>query len=181
MGKIWIIMIDKKTSFLITGPRKAGKSTLCLDILHHIRTFELSVGGVLTTQNTERWFYLIQSDKKVLFEAKSHESAVTVGKFRINKQNLQLAKQHIKQGYKSDFLFIDEIGFLEMEGHGYFPVLETALTRSSGNFLVVRESILNDFISKFNLKFDYVVLRCEFGKNQSLLNQVKRKIDKEFD
>ncbi|MHA1976745.1 MAG: nucleoside-triphosphatase [Candidatus Hodarchaeales archaeon] len=173
-------MVDRNFSYLITGSRKSGKSTLCLDILHHIQRYSISVGGVITIQDLERWFYLIQSDKKVLFEAKEHESAVTIGKYRISERNLQLAIQHIRGGQDSKFLFIDEIGILEMDGRGYFPVLEIALTRSQGNIIVIRESIFDDFINKFDLKFDFVVLRCEFGKNQPLLSQVRRKIDKEL-
>ncbi|MHA1995369.1 MAG: nucleoside-triphosphatase [Candidatus Hodarchaeales archaeon] len=174
-------MVDKNPSFLITGPRKSGKSTLCLDILHHIQKRELTVGGVITIQNAVRWFFLIQSDKRVLFEARSHESAVSVGTFRISRENLGLAKEHIKRGQTSDFLFIDEIGILEMNGKGYSSVLETVLSRPQGNIIVVRESIFDDFLQKFELIFDYSVLRCNFDENQSLLDQVKRKIDKEFD
>ncbi|PWI48019.1 hypothetical protein CEE45_08955 [Candidatus Heimdallarchaeota archaeon B3_Heim] len=173
-------MARNSPSFLITGPHKAGKSTLCLDILNHVQTRELSTGGVITLQNNVRWFYLIQSKKKVLFEARNHESSVSIGKFRISEENLQLALQHIAQGLDCEYLFIDEIGILEMSGKGYFPVLETALTRPQGNIIVIRESIFDNFLSEFSLKFDYEVLRCSFGKNKSLLNQVKRKIDKNF-
>ncbi len=171
-------MVSKNPSFLITGPSKSGKSTLCLEILNHIQNHELSAGGVITILNTVRCFYLIQSEEKISFEAKNHESSVSIGKFRISEKNMQLALQHISSGQDCAYLFIDEIGILEMDGKGYFPVLETALTRPQGNIIVLRESIFDDFLSEFSLKFDYEVLRCSFGKNQSLLNQVKRKIDK---
>ena len=171
-------MVQEASSFLITGPRGAGKSTLCLEILRYIQACEFSVGGVITIQDTERWFYLIQSDKKVQFEAEIHEPSISVGKFRINSNNLNQATQHIMNGRDSDFLFIDEVGILEMNGKGYFSVLETALKRPQGNIIVVRESIFDDFISKFNLQFEYIVLKCRFGKNQRLLDDVIRKIDK---
>ncbi len=167
-------------SFLITGPSRAGKSTLSYKILEHIQDRGFSAGGVITLQNSSRWFYLIQSGERLRFEAFNDEPVVKIGKFYISKTNLEQAIQHIKDARNLDFLFIDEIGILEMNGGGYFPVLKSSLSRTRGNIFIVRESIFEDFKRKFNPKFNYEVLRCSFELNPTHLNHVKRKIDKEF-
>jgi nucleoside-triphosphatase THEP1 len=173
-------MNNSSPSYLITGPSKAGKSTLGYDILKYIQKQGLSAGGVITLQNDRRWFYLIQSKLKIPFEAEDDQPSVNVGKFRISKDNLNQANDHIQNALGLDFLFIDEVGILEMNGGGYFPILESAFSRTQGNIIVVRESIFEEFRTIFNLNFDYEVLRCSFDLNPSHLVQMKRKIDKEF-
>ncbi len=173
-------MTKKHLTFLITGPRKSGKSTLCLDILNYVRKLNFSAGGVITLQNAERWFYLIQNEQKVRFEANNDEPSVKIGKFTISKDHLNRANQSIKDGCDSDFLFIDEIGLLEMNRRGYFPFLDMAVKRAGCNIFVIRESIVNNFIDEFGYSRDNIILRCNFSKNLPHLEQIKRKIDKEY-
>jgi nucleoside-triphosphatase THEP1 len=167
-------------SFLITGPSRTGKSSLGYKILQYIQDRGFSAGGVITLQNSARWFYLIQSRKKVPFEATDEEQSVEIGKFQISKPNLEYAISHIKDAKDLDFLFIDEIGILEMNGGGYFPVLEMSVSRAYGNIFIVRESIFDIFKTRFNLKFDYDILHCSYDNNSSHLSHMKRKIDKDF-
>ncbi len=77
-------MPENRPSFIITGPTKGGKSTLCWEVLQYLQSSDIAVGGVITLQNSVRWFYLIQSDKKISFEGNKQEDYMPVGKFRIN-------------------------------------------------------------------------------------------------
>ena len=93
----------KRPSYLITGPSKAGKSTLCMDILHYLKNNNEDVGGVITVQNLIRWMYLIQDDRKIRFEAKSGEEFIRVGKFNIHKGTMKQAINQIQKNLKNGF------------------------------------------------------------------------------
>lgn len=79
-------MPEKRPSFIITGPTKGGISTLCWEVLQYLQSSDIAGGGVTTLQNSVRWFYLVQSDKKISFEGNKQENYLPVGKFRIKMQ-----------------------------------------------------------------------------------------------
>ncbi|MFX0181587.1 MAG: nucleoside-triphosphatase [Candidatus Hodarchaeota archaeon] len=146
-------------SFIITGPKRAGKSTLCWHLLKYIRKQAVvTAGGVITLQNQKRYFYLISENIKLPFQSLNDEELIKIGQYKIHKINLKLAVDSIWKGIKSDILFIDEIGILELQEKGYHPVLETAISRVKSNILVVRESILNEFIKRYPQARDYEVV-----------------------
>jgi len=150
-------MISK--SFIITGPRRAGKSTLCWRLLGYFRKqATMTIGGVITLQNHKKYFYLISEDVKIPFEANNNEEFVKIGHYKIHKTNLKLAINSIQKSLRSDFLFIDEIGILELQEKGYYPVLETVISRDKSNILVVRESILDEFIALYPQLSEYEVV-----------------------
>jgi nucleoside-triphosphatase THEP1 len=169
-------MPQKRPSFIITGPSNGGKSTLCWKVLQHLKNSVYSVGGVITLQDTTRWFYLVQSYKRIAFEATSGEKYLSVGKYQISKSNLEQAILHIQDGLNCHYLFIDEIGTLEREGKGYYPVLKKAFERDEGNIFVVRESILKEIVDHYNPEFDYQLLRITNKEIQEPLKMIKAEI-----
>jgi nucleoside-triphosphatase THEP1 len=173
-------MDNKKPSFIITGPSKSGKTTLCWDILQYLNNAGVTTGGVITLQNNERLFYLIQSKEKVSFEAREMEDFIPIGKFRVSQANLAKALLHIRDGQKSDYLFIDEIGLLEMENNGFYPELKSAVTRNEGNIFVVREGFIPKFQEKYDIQFDFGILRCKSHQNHELYSSAITKINTEY-
>ena len=72
---------------------------------------------------------IVLDDRKIRFEAKKDEEFIQVGKFQIHRGNMQQAIDQIERSLESDYLFVDEIGILEMNRGGYYPVLGKAFSR----------------------------------------------------
>lgn len=167
-------------SFIITGPKDAGKSTLCWQVLEYLNQLPVSKGGVITLQNDKKWFYLITDNSKIPFEASETEEFIPIGHFRVHKANLERTINSIQASLDSDYLFIDEIGLLELQGSGYFPVLHKVLSRDLGNILVVREMILNEFLSRFPQTRNYRIIPVENHATPSPLNIIKKYINQQI-
>ena len=164
-------------SFIITGPKDAGKSTLCWQVLEYLNQLPVSKGGVITLQNDKKWFYLIAEDLKIPFEANETEEFIPIGRFRIHKANLDYTISSIKTNLNRNYLFIDEIGLLELQGSGYFPVLNAVLSREHGNILVVRKMILKEFLSRFPQTKTYKIVQVENRETSLPLNIIKNHIN----
>ena len=171
-------MRTRRPSFIITGPRRAGKSTLCMQILQYLKNHRKDAGGVITTQNSSKWIYLVQANRKIRFEARIDEECIQVGKFRVHKENMKQAVDHIMKSLENEYLFIDEIGILEMNKGGFYPALEKAFSRREGNMFTVRESILEEILDSYNVSIDFQIIRVANRLNKASFDLITSKIDK---
>ncbi|WP_455464319.1 nucleoside-triphosphatase [Candidatus Hodarchaeum mangrovi] len=164
----------KQYSIIITGAIGAGKSTLCWEIYKYLKGFTDSLGGVITLQNEKKWFYLIDENKKISFEAIESEEFLVIGNYKVSKNNLQIANQSIRASLGKDFLFIDEIGFLELQFQGYYEILDLVMKRSQSNIFVVKERILKELIRKYPMLEDYEIVKV-FNHNIGIpLESIKK-------
>ena len=170
----------KGYSFIITGPKDAGKSTLCWEVLKYLNQKQVSTSGVITLQNDKKWFYLITDKTKIPFEAQETEVFIPIGQFRIHKNNLKRVINSIQASLDSDFIFVDEIGQLELQGSGYYPVLNAVLKRKQGNILVVRENLLENFFSQYSQTKGYTIIQVKNREITSPLNTIIKHINQEF-
>jgi nucleoside-triphosphatase THEP1 len=164
-------------SFIITGQIKSGKSTLCWQLLEYLNQIDVTTSGVITLQNDKRWFYLITEKVKIAFEAFDNVDFIPIGQFRIHKDNLNKTISSIRAGIKSDYLFVDEIGQLELQGSGYYPILSAVFSREQGNILVVRESLLDNFLSQFPQTKTYKIIQVRNHETSIPLSTVKAYIE----
>jgi len=171
-------MKTRRPSFIITGPRGAGKSTLCMQILEYLRNHRKYAGGVITTQNSSKWLYLVQDDRKIRFEARCDEEYIQVGKFRVHKENMQHAVDQIMRSLEEEYLFIDEIGILEMNKGGFYPGLEKAFLREDGNIFVVRESIQQEIMDSYFINFDFQIIHLANRQTKGSFDLITSEIDK---
>jgi nucleoside-triphosphatase THEP1 len=167
-------------SFVITGQKNAGKSTLCWQVLKYLNKTQVSTSGVITLQNDKKWFYLITEKTKIPFEAEETEAFIPIGQFRIHRNNLKRVVNSIQTGLDQDFLFVDEIGLLELRGSGYFPILNAVLTREQGNILVVKESLLDDFFSQYPQAKAYTIIQVKNHEITSPLNIIEKHINQQL-
>lgn len=167
-------------SFIITGTKEAGKSTLCWQVLDYLKEQSVSIGGVITLQKDKKWFYLIAERSKLPFEADETDEFIPIGHFRVHKVNLEHVISSIQASLDSDYLFIDEIGLLELQGSGYFPVLNSVLSREHGNILVVREMILGEFLARFPQAKAYKIIQVKNRETSFPLSTIKRDINKQL-
>ena len=169
-------MIRLKPSYLITGPRQAGKSTLCWKLVKFLHGRGLSLGGVLTIQEDSKSFFLIRDQQKIPFEASGDEEFIPIGQFKIHKVNLERVRSQIIADLDTDYFFLDEIGILELMRGGFFPVMEQIISRKDGTILVIRESILDQFLSKFSMEFTYEIINVTRPNFDEIFAEMKRKI-----
>ncbi|UCE14810.1 MAG: hypothetical protein JSV04_06415 [Candidatus Heimdallarchaeota archaeon] len=165
-----------ESSFIFTGPREIGKSMLCWKILKYLETHSQECGGVITLQNSQRWFYLVSTHEKLAFEAKGSEAFIPIGQYKIHKENLMKVLEGIRKSIDSKFFFLDEIGFLELDNDGYFPVLDSVLSRENNNFLDVREIVLKDFLIKYPEISKYKIIKIR-NRDDATYNNIIRQID----
>ena len=171
-------MRTRRPSFIITGPRRAGKSTLCMDILQYLKNNNKDAGGVITPQNSIRWMYFVRDDRKIRFEAKKGEEYLQVGKFHIHKANMQQAITHIEKSLGTEYLFIDEIGILELNMGGFYPVLEKAFSRKQGNIFVVRESLVENILDSYDFNNSFQIIRVKKSQYKKSLDFIKSEVGK---
>lgn len=164
-------------SFIITGKKGAGKSTICKRIFDYLRSRSISTGGVITVQNAVKWFYLLPIGLKIEFEAQEGEDHIPIGRFKVHKKHMEKTVEHIKATIGSNIVIIDEIGFLEMMGEGYHSILNQVLTRTGINIFVVKERILNDFILMFPHTQNYSVIRVDKQNFELKYNFLKNTLD----
>ncbi|UCG01438.1 MAG: hypothetical protein JSW11_17690 [Candidatus Heimdallarchaeota archaeon] len=167
-------------SFIITGSIEAGKSTLCWEVLKYLNQKQVLSSGVITLQNEKKWFYIITEKVKIPFEAQETDTFIPIGQFRIHKNNLTRVLNSIHAGLDSKFIFLDEIGPLELQGSGYYPILNAVLKRKQGNILVVRESLLNDFFSQYPQAKAYTIIRVKNHEISSPFKIIKEQINQHF-
>ncbi|MHA1973352.1 MAG: nucleoside-triphosphatase [Candidatus Hodarchaeales archaeon] len=165
-------------SFIITGAIGAGKSSLCLQIVNYLRPLPVTIGGVITIQDNKKFFYLVNKNERMAFEAGDLDEFVPVGRFKIHKRNLGRVLSEITKEIGYDYFFIDEIGYLELEGGGYFPVLKQVFKRNNTTFVVVKKKILEELIENFPQLKDYHVIIISNKDYSRELNLIKTKIVK---
>lgn len=164
-------------SVIITGKRGAGKSTLCERLFDYASLRSLTIGGVITLQNSVKWFYLLPSKLRIEFETEEGEEFLSVGRFKVHRNNMIRVTNHIEAKLNSQILIIDEIGLLEMRGEGYYPILNQVVSRNQMNILVVKEQILNDFVSRYPQTKQYRILRVENRNNEAEYNFLKQLVN----
>ena len=148
---------------ILTGPIHSGKTTK----LMRWAAGKKNIDGVLQLiVDEKRFIYHIGSRTLKLLETienKPETEIVIIGKYQFRKsvfewtQNILLDCLH----KKLDWLIIDEIGPLELEGKGLEPAISKILIENEkyeGNILcVVRDSILEKFIEHYKLQSKYLL------------------------
>ncbi len=169
-----------KVSIIITGNKSAGKSTLCWQVLKYLYILGIKAAGVITLQNDKKWFYIISLKAKIPFEADENENFIPIGHFRVHKGNLAIAISGIRSNLDCDFLFIDEIGFLELKGEGYYPILDAAISREKNNIFVVKKRILNDFQELYPSTKSYQIINVRNRQITEPFVKIKKLIENYF-
>ena len=97
------------------------------------------------------------------FESENeNETVVKIGNYKFLKESFEWAEKELLKAreFKPQWLIIDEIGPLELQGQGFDKVIKQLLILSElseTNFvLVVRENLIDDVISNYNLDADKI-------------------------
>lgn len=172
--------IMDNVSMIVTGRKGEGKSTFCWQLLKYLYIQGIKAGGVITLQNDKKSFYLVSLDTKIPFEANEKENYIPIGNFRINKENMEKAISVIRSDLGCDFLFLDEIGLLELRGEGYHSILDVVISRKKSNILVVKKGILDEFQDLYPPTKSYQVIKVSNRKITPAYEKARKMIEKQL-
>lgn len=119
-------------------------------------------GFVTPDIDDSRKIIFLDSDEEIPFQVEDNYKGevIEIGKFRFSKDSFGRVKEKLKQIHLTTkhLVIIDEIGPLEMNGKGFEPELSAVIEKfksevtSKQLILVVRNTLLNPLIEKYNLQ-----------------------------
>ena len=149
-----------KTINILTGPVQSGKTTRLIAWVKYHR----HCAGILSPViNNQRFIYSILANEYRRLDSSDDQiidvDIVKIGKYSFLQSTFVWAREELQTAMenKPSYLVIDEIGPLELSGKGLEPmftkiVQEYKRTEKHYLILVVRENLLNEVISHYNLQ-----------------------------
>lgn len=157
----------KPSVVIITGEKHSGKTTFALELAQRLKDKDRKVGGFCALgtfeENRRVSFDILDlySGKRKTLCSIHRENGEKIGPFRFDPAGQEfgfqlLSSEHI---HDMDFVFVDEVGPLEMKGLGWAPAIDQLMEQSGKKLvLVVRTGLVDDVIRKWNL-INVVVLK----------------------
>lgn len=147
-----------KKIHILTGPVHTGKTTR----LMHWASSQKNIDGIFQPIIDEkRFIYNIASRTLKMLESPSNsidEKVIKIGNYRFSKDVFLWAQNALLNSLDKnlEWLIIDEIGPLELDGYGLEPAVSIILSEDEkyeGNILcVVRDPMLEKFVEHYGLK-----------------------------
>ncbi|OGU64351.1 MAG: hypothetical protein A2499_06250 [Stygiobacter sp. RIFOXYC12_FULL_38_8] len=149
---------------IVTGKIKTGKTTR----LMRWATSQKNIDGIFQPViDDKRFVYHIGSRTLKPLETSETENVTSIGKYNFSNQTFAWS-QKILSDYAAknlDWIIVDEIGPLELQGKGLEPVISKLLSERenihSKILCVVRDSILEKFIEHYGLQNDYEIFELK--------------------
>ena len=136
--------------YILSAPIQSGKTTSLINW----SAARKDVYGILTpvinarpddeAGRVKRVFMNVQTREQFQMEASGEEETLVVGRFVFSKASFDKAIQIIRNSiHKEGWLVIDEIGPLEIEGKGFYTLVNEMLAlRKNKMILVVRSGLV---------------------------------------
>ncbi len=159
---------QKRKIYIISGNTRSGKTTFLKQLINEYQKKypDKIVGGIIAhgiDHNNERFGFEIENlqtgEKKLLSSREPKSSGLQTGRFYFYNDGINFGRQALEQAIEqSDLLVIDEIGYLELKGKGWFPQVEQAMqARKQDMIWVVRKRILDDILQQWNHIHFYII------------------------
>jgi nucleoside-triphosphatase THEP1 len=155
----------KNKIFIVTGEIKTGKTTR----LMKWTSTQKNIDGILQPIIEEkRFIYHISTRTLKPLETNSKENIISIGKYNFSNETFEWCKKIINETISKnlDWIIVDEIGPLELNGKGLEPSFSNLLSQrnniDSKILVVVRKEILEKFLLHYNLsEVDYTIFNLE--------------------
>lgn len=146
--------------YIISGETRSGKTTYLKKIIKRLKKQDtsLKIGGLIAhgiDKDGERYGFDIENvsngNVEFLCSQKFVENNKKIGRFYFSKKGLQFGKNALTTNLETtDLLVIDEIGYMELKGEGWFEAIEKALKYPNLNMIwVVRKRILEEVLKQW--------------------------------
>ena len=141
--------------FILTGEVHRGKTTWLKQLVQELRARSLRYHGFLSEAVIEGGkavgynLYELESRASCPFlQDKGEDGWERTGPFFFIPSGLARAREIIARREADSLLIVDEVGPVELTGRGIWPALERVIRRrGSVSLLVIRKSILEDFLN----------------------------------
>lgn len=147
-----------KNLFILTGPVHTGKTSR----LMQWTAKQKNIDGIFQPVIDEkRFIYHIASRMLKQLEVNNTTDVTIIGEYKFSNQTFNWAQVILNECVSKnlEWLIIDEIGPLELDGKGLEPAVRKIITgrnNFSGKLLcVVRDTILDKFIESYQLANQY--------------------------
>jgi len=145
-------------ALIITGSKNSGKTTLLKKIFVELKNRNKNVSGILSVAvikdgyKKEYYIHDLHSGRKEkLCSVENTGSTVTAGRFGFYVEGLNSGLQALS--LISDFIFIDEIGLLEVKGQGWASALDDFVDENDSVFVLgIRKDIVKKVVGQWNIK-----------------------------
>lgn len=140
---------------ILSGPIRTGKTTRLMKWAANKK----NVDGIFQpVVDSKRFIYHISSRTLKPLETDLEINSIKIGKYFFSKETFQWAQNQIIHSLSTniDWLIIDEIGPLELQGAGLEPTINKIINEAENlkaNILcVVRDNLLAEFLSHYGLE-----------------------------
>ena len=146
---------------IISGGQGTGKSSAVSRLADDLRRAGLSVGGIhapgLWDAGQREGFDIVDlraGDRRLLCRRGGAEDWPAVGPFRFSPEGLRIGRQALSDARRHgvDVLFVDEVGYLELQGRGWAEELDVLVReRRKPMVWVVRSCLVNEVKKRWSL------------------------------
>lgn len=141
--------------FIVTGQIKTGKTTRLMKWVNQ----QNNIDGILQPViEDKRFIYHIASRTLKELETNSKENITSIGKYNFSNETFEWCKAIINDSIKKnlDWIIIDEVGPLELNGKGLEPAFSNLLSEreniKSKILVVVRQEMLDKFLAHYKIQ-----------------------------
>jgi len=139
-------------NIIVTGRVGAGKTTVCEKVVELAGSRGYSCGGILTPKAPDKGIIIVDvqtGESKVLASINNIYQGPHTGRYFFNPEAIEFGNKAIDRAVSSDILFVDEVGYLELEGEGFARALEIIRAgRVKNSILVIRQELLPAFSAR---------------------------------
>jgi len=175
-------MQQKNKIFIISGETRSGKTTFLKEIVKRLKTQnpDMKIGGIIAhgmDKGGERFGFNIENiangQKAFLCSQEPIDNGLKIGRFYFDPKGFQFGETAILKNLNDlDLLVIDEIGYLELQGKGWFPAIEQAMQKDDLNMIfVVRKRILERILQLWQ-HTNMQVIDVENGNIHSIVKEL---------
>jgi nucleoside-triphosphatase THEP1 len=171
---------------IITGDIGSGKSTLAERMSQIARQRGFSVGGTISRRRKvkksgeiEYWVHCLQSGKERCFATtRPIKNALRLSRFFFSRPSIIFAARCLRRSLRCDFIFVDELGPLELQGKGLWRSTQFLFQNSAGTLVfIVRRALVEEVTTKLGIKphltLDTATIRAD--SCDSIFRQVLQK------
>jgi len=172
-------MKQQNKIYIISGETRSGKTTVLRSLIKDLKN-KNKVGGIIAIgidKEGERYGFVIENiasgEKRLLCSQEQKDGSIKTGRFHFYKEALEFGNKALMENLENlDWLIIDEVGYLELKGQGWFEAIENALTQDSLNMIwVVRKRILEDVLNQWPY-FNFHILDINNEDPSSLKEEI---------
>lgn len=159
----------------MSAPQGKGKTSY-LSRLVESNEFHESFGGILALSSPEKHEYYAKNietgETRLLMSDSSSLQGPSIGRFSCIQETFDWASKCLLES-KMKCMVIDEVGRLELQGHGYAKALRALLGMQKDLYIAVRSRFIDDAIKEFGIK-NYELVEASLRESQKHIHIYER-------